>query len=141
MQPFATGAGTAKYRERFLDALPAKHFREALGLVLSSIGLGTYLGDPDPATDLLYQEAVKTALGLGCNVIDTAINYRFQRSEKSIGRALRDLLQNGTFSREEIFVSTKGGFIPHESTTPLDPDEYIHRTFISTGIIAPQDII
>ncbi|HEY3129464.1 MAG TPA: aldo/keto reductase [Acidobacteriota bacterium] len=140
MQPFATSPGTAGYRERFLDTLPPKHFKEALGLVLSSIGLGTYLGDPDPATDLLYQEAVKTALRLGCNVIDTAINYRFQRSEKSIGRALRDLLQNGSFSREEIFISTKGGFIPYQDTAPLNSDEYIHHTFISAGIITPQDI-
>ncbi len=140
MQAFATSTGTARYRERFSGSLPAGHFREALGLTLSSIGLGTYLGDPDPATDFLYEEAVKTALGLGCNVIDTAINYRFQRSEKSIGRALRDLLQNGSFRREEIFISSKAGFIPFEDAPPLDPDEYVRRTFLNPGLIAPQDV-
>ncbi|MBI2081116.1 MAG: aldo/keto reductase, partial [candidate division NC10 bacterium] len=74
---FATAEGTAAYRARFAPALPLAHFRDFGGLALSSIGLGTYLGEPDAATDGLYREAVVRAVGLGCNVIDSAINYRF----------------------------------------------------------------
>jgi hypothetical protein len=57
-------------------------------LQLSTIGLGTYLGEADVATDAAYREAISTALQRGCNVVDSAINYRFQRSERAIGAAL-----------------------------------------------------
>jgi aryl-alcohol dehydrogenase-like predicted oxidoreductase len=141
MEAFATTAGTGNYSERFVGKIPPDHFRAAFSLQLSSIGMGTYLGNPDPDTDGRYREAVKTALGLGCNVIDTAINYRFQRSEKSIGQALQDLRGKGHFSREEIFVSSKAGFIPYEDSTPSDPNEFVRRTLVNTGIVQLEDII
>ena len=72
----ATKAGTNRYSSRFPD-LPSQFWREALGFRLSSIGIGTYLGEPDEATDQAYCAAVKTAVSLGVNVVDTAINYRF----------------------------------------------------------------
>src|SRR5262249_5909437 len=79
----ATAAGTARYRERFPDAAQ-DHFRKSNDLWLSSIGIGTYLGNPDEETDRRYAEAIERAVELGANVIDTAANYRFQRSERSI---------------------------------------------------------
>ena len=42
---FATAEGTARFRDRFAARLPG-HFREAQGLWISSIGIGTYLGEP-----------------------------------------------------------------------------------------------
>ena len=88
---FATPEGTARYRDRF-SKFPghfrrAEHVPGAGQLWLSSIGLGTYLGEPDDATDRAYTEAVSTALRSGINVLDTAINYRHQRSERNIGAA------------------------------------------------------
>lgn len=94
MPPYATPEGTARYIARFAGRVAQGHFRQAQGLWVSSIGLGTYLGDPDDATDRAYVEAVKRAVRLGGNVIDTAINYRFQRSERAIGQALRELLSS-----------------------------------------------
>src|SRR5215469_1552989 len=88
---FATPEGTSRFRGRFAGRLPG-HFREIRGLWLSSIGLGTYLGEPDSATDDLYRNAINRAIELGVNVIDSAINYRHQRSERVIGEALRDLI-------------------------------------------------
>ena len=81
----ATADGTAAYAARFGAAAPG-HFGVAHGLTLSSIGIGTYLGTPTPDYDARYRETVAMALRLGANVIDTAVNYRFQRSEQ-IGRA------------------------------------------------------
>ena len=66
---------------------------------MSSIGVGTYLGQPDEQTDQRYTEAVVRAVELGVNVIDTAANYRFQRSERSIGAALTELQGRG-FARD-----------------------------------------
>ena len=50
---------------------------------------------------------------LGANVIDTAANYRFQRSERSVGEALRRLSAAG-FARDELVVCTKGGYLPFD---------------------------
>ena len=136
----ATEAGTARYRQRFAASLAAEHFRAAQGLWLSSIGLGTYLGQPDAATDAAYQAAVKRALALGCNVIDTASNYRFQRSERSIGAALRE----ANVPRDEFVVTTKGGFVPFDGAMPrgqVEFQNYLNDTFISTGVCAPEDFV
>jgi len=75
----ATVEGTARYRSRLIGAGAARadHFRDGPGgLALSSIGLGTYLGRHDEATDALYLTAIMQAVKAGCNVIDSAVNYR-----------------------------------------------------------------
>src|SRR3954471_4976604 len=134
----ATSAGTARYRDRFKSAA-RNHFREARGLHLSSIGIGTYLGKPDEDTDQRYAEAVTRAVELGVNVIDTAANYRFQRSERSIGAALSELANRG-FAREEIAICTKGGYLPFDGAPPRDVRQYVEDTFIKTGIATWGDI-
>ncbi len=134
----ATSDGTRRYRERFADAAP-DHFRSAAGLSLSSIGVGTYLGNPDDSTDQRYTNAVMRAVEVGANVIDTAANYRFQRSEQSIGAALTELAQRG-FGREEVIICTKGGYLPFASSPPRDVRQYVEDNFISTGIASWGDI-
>ncbi len=134
----ATQLGTAHYRERFKDAASG-HFREAQNLLFSSIGIGTYLVNPDDETDRLYAEAVVRAVELGANVIDTAANYRFQRSELSIGAALIELGNRG-FRRDEIIVCTKGGYLPFAGSPPRDVRQYVEDTFIKTGITGWGDI-
>src|ERR1700733_8221230 len=100
----ATAPGTLRYAARFQGRAAAGHFREIRGgLVLSSIGIGTYLGEADEATDGAYVDAVVAAVQGGVNVVDSAINYRFQRSERSVGAALRDLFDKG-YGRDEIMV-------------------------------------
>ena len=85
----ATAEGTARYRDRLSGRVPAEHFRElAGGTLAASIGVGTYLGREDDATDALYRKAVARALERGVNVLDTAVNYRHQRSERAIGAAV-----------------------------------------------------
>ena len=83
----ATREGTETYRQRFAKDVAENHFRQEQDLWVSSIGIGTYLGNPDAYTDERYTNAVVRAVQLGANVIDTASNYRFQRSERSIGEA------------------------------------------------------
>jgi aryl-alcohol dehydrogenase-like predicted oxidoreductase len=137
----ATPAGTLRYAARFQGRAAAGHFRQAAGeLVVSSIGLGTYLGEPDAATDRSYTEAVMTAVEGGINFIDSAINYRFQRSERSIGRALGLLAFKG-FSRDEMVLSTKGGFLTPDGTMPDDVEAYFSREFMERGIFRPDEIV
>jgi len=136
----ATAEGTANYAKRFENKLPREHFRKHQDLWLSSIGIGTYLGDHDSATDKLYRRAVARALELGVNVIDSAINYRFQRSERSIGAALKDLASIGS-DRSEIVVATKGGFIPFDGSPPRDIRQYFQETFVGPGLAAFSDVV
>ena len=49
------------------------------GLTLSSLGVGTYLGNSDAETDTLVEDAISDSIERGWNVIDTAINYRGQK--------------------------------------------------------------
>src|ERR1700674_433556 len=114
----ATLEGTARYCERFKDSAASGHFRQQDDLWLSSIGTGSYLGNADDETDARYTAAVTRAVELGANVIDTASNYRFQRSERSIGAALRDLTEAKGFSRDEIIICTKGGYLPFDGGPP-----------------------
>jgi len=131
----ATIEGTRRFADRSKAA--AGHFRQTSSLSLSSIGVGTYLGREDKETDAGYEACVELALSSGVNVFDSAINYRGQKSERAIGRALARAIEQGVASREEIFVSTKGGYLPHDSDDPREPRRYILETFVESGI-APR---
>ena len=136
----ATAQGTLRYAARFQGRSAAGHFREIPGgQVLSSIGIGTYLGDPDPKTDKGYGGAVVAAVEGGINVIDSAINYRFQRSERSIGEALRELAAKG-YGRDELMLCTKAGFLTPDGEMPADPNEYFAREFLDRGVFQPEEI-
>src|SRR5260370_12462217 len=109
----ATAEGTARFRHA--AAAASGHFRSGLGgLWLSSLGIGTYLGRDDAATDALYAASVRRALQLGINVIDSAINYRNQRSERAVGAAVRE----SGISRDAFVLCTKGGFLPFDGSRP-----------------------
>ena len=64
----ATKEGTDRYRNRFEGKIPSGHFHQSQGLWLSSIGIGTYLGNHDAETDRLYHAAVIRAVESGCMV-------------------------------------------------------------------------
>src|SRR6185295_13695506 len=133
----ATPEGTARYRDRF----STRAFREQQGLFLSSIGIGTYLGNADEATDANYTRAVVRAVQLGVNVIDSAANYRFQRSERSIGQALQTLVNEHGIAREELVICTKGGYLPFDGAPPRNVRQYVEDTFVTPGIATFADIV
>lgn len=136
----ATAEGTRDYAARFGSSAAKGHFREAAGgLTASSIGIGTYLGEPDAALDRRYTEAVIAAVEGGINVIDTAINYRLQRSERSVGTALGALFSRG-YEREELLVCTKAGFLTPDAVMPADVDEYFEREYLDRGILRVEEI-
>jgi aryl-alcohol dehydrogenase-like predicted oxidoreductase len=147
MTTHATADATRRYAARFAASAAAGHYREPIGCgtpdeaapLLSSIGIGTYLGEPDSPTDAAYTDAIVGAFEGGINVVDTAINYRFQRSERAIGAALRNLAARG-FSREEIVLCTKGGFLTPDGVMPEDVDSYFSREYVDPGILDPAQI-
>jgi aryl-alcohol dehydrogenase-like predicted oxidoreductase len=137
----ATANGTLDYARRVADRTVEGHFRRFGELTLSSIGLGTYLGPTDDATDASYAAAAARALELGLNVLDTASNYRHQRSERAIGRALADAVERGALRRDEVVVASKAGFLTFDGARPADPRAYFQRALIDTGLLDWQDIV
>ena len=142
MPTFATAEGTRRYARRFDGRAADGHFREPPGiggLVLSSIGIGTYLGNADSLTDESYTDAIVAAVVGGINLIDSAINYRFQRSERSIGAALKKLAGLG-FERDELIVCTKGGYLTPDGDAGANPSEYFFREYIEPGIFRVDEL-
>lgn len=141
MEVMATKHGTTIFKQDFKNKVHADFYRLFEHLWGSSIGFGTYLGDSDDKTDEQYKNAIQKAISLGCNFIDTAINYRCQRSERVIGKVLKSLHKTDPEIREKIIISTKGGFLPYDNQAPSDPVRYIMKKFVDPGIIIPEDII
>ncbi len=136
---FATSVGTKNFASKHPDAVQ-NHFKIFEGLTLSSIGVGTYLGNSDDQTDLLVKEAIVKSIMAGINVIDTAINYRSQKAERSVGRAILQLVEEAKIKREEIFVSTKNGYITNDGDVREDFWQNIQNTLVKPGIIKSGDI-
>jgi len=141
---YATSEGTKKYVDNAINnnEILRSHFRSFEGLLLSSIGMGTYLGEPTPHDDDLVENAVYESVKSGSiNVIDTAINYRLMKSEKSIGRAIDRLVNDNIISRNQVFICTKNGYITNDGDySSIGMMEYIQKMFISPGLIDPSDI-
>ncbi|MFC4549918.1 MULTISPECIES: aldo/keto reductase [Halorussus] len=132
----ATADGTYEYKLQHGDEFARTYFRRFDDLAVSSVGAGTYLGEPTDAVDASYRDALTTAFERGINVVDTAINYRCQRSERVVGDAIED----ADVSRDEVFVATKGGFLPFDSERPENPGEYVRREFVETGLVDRDDL-
>lgn len=139
MSRAATQEGTTRYAEKFRGLAADGHFRQVRDLLFSSLGMGTYLGQPNDSTDSGYAAAIVAAVESGINVIDSAINYRLQRSERSVGTALKVLSHKG-FSRDEIVVCTKGGYLTPDASMPADPNRYFFQEYIQKGIFTAKDI-
>ncbi len=139
MSKSATKEGTTRYSQRFAGSAAEGHFRQTQRLTLSSLGIGTYLGPPDAKTDEGYTAAAVAAAESGINLMDAAINYRFQRSERSLGAALQQLAGKG-IGREEIVICTKGGYLTPYGSMPADPNDYFFREYIQRGIFSAKDI-
>lgn len=135
----ATKEGTARYAAKFPRAAKG-HFRDAHRLNVSSLGMGTYLGQPDAKTDESYTAAAVAAAESGINIFDAAINYRFQRSERSIGAALEQLAAKG-YARDEFVLCTKGGFLTPDGAMPADPNDYFFREYVQPGVFTAKDLV
>ena len=115
---------TAEGARRYVDCRPdfrnAGLYRTIFDLQVSTLGIGTYLSACDDAADRGYTEALIAAGEGGINFFDTAVKYRQQRSERSIGAALQRL------QRDEIVICTKAGSLT-PGTVPdfLQPDDVV----------------
>lgn len=141
---FATAEGTYRYVNYAVSekSIPQSHFRIFDNLNLSSLGMGTYLGDATDYEDEAIENATYESIKSGAiNVIDTAINYRAMKSEKSIGRALSRLIMDRVISRDQVFISTKNGYITNDGDfQSIGMMEYMQKMYITPGLINQNDI-
>ena len=136
------GRATPGATAAFADASPAdaRNYSNARGLTLSNVGIGTYLGEADEATDRAVEAAVRASVAAGVNVVDTAINYRAQRAERSVGAALAAMAAGGGPPREAVFVSTKGGYVTHDAEAPGGFWEQVAEQYTGAGIVGEGEI-
>lgn len=140
----ATTAGTRRFfdrspkrNEEFLNQFPRK-------LVASALGIGSYLGDCTDAEDARYRASVREALNCGVNMIDTASNYRCQRSERAVGHAVVESIAAGEVRRDEVIVCTKGGYIALDGQPPASREAYeqwLETSLFAPGIITPDEMV
>ena len=135
---FATPQGTETFKQN--SSVNSLNFNDFENLHLSNVGIGTYLGEPDTRTDELVKNAVKQSVLSGVNVIDTAINYRAQKAERSVGKAISELIEGGKISRDQIFVSSKNGYVTNDADIQEDFMQYVMRELGKPGIVKEGDI-
>lgn len=140
---FATPNGTTEYIDYAIKkGVNKAHFRNIENLKLSSVGMGTYLGnlsaqDDDDLEKSLYY-SIKEG---GINVIDTSINYRSMLSEKCVGRAINSLIEQEVINRENIFICTKNGYVTNDGDySNIDIDTYLTSMFLNNNIISRSDL-
>lgn len=134
----ATAEGTQKFAKN--SGVNEGNFNKFENLFLSNVGIGTYLGEPDAQTDQLVTDAVKKSILMGINVIDTAINYRSQKAERSVGKAISELIRDGKITRDEIFISSKNGYVTNDADVKLGFWEYVKEEYSKKGVIQEGDV-
>ena len=135
---FATLEGTEKFSNN--SSVNQENFKKIQNLTLSNVGIGTYLGDADSQTDEMVKNAVKQSVLSGVNVIDTAINYRAQKAERSVGNAISELIQDGKITRDQIFLCTKNGYLTNDADVKQEFWEYVKNEYSQKGVISEGDV-
>ena len=147
LAPRTTRLATTEGTRRFVERSPSRaEFRRELprGLSVSALGIGTYLGDCTDTDDAAYADAIRAAIAAGVNVIDTAINYRCQRSERAVGRAVAECIAERTASRDALVVCTKGGYVEFDGTPPASRQAYeawLERELFAPGIVTREELV
>lgn len=138
---YATAEGTYKYSQRNGSVHPDNFKQTVQGLTLGNLGYGSYLGDPSTAHDKMLYDAIITGVTSGgVNVIDTAPNYRYMKSERVIGAALKQLIQNEGISREELFLCSKTGYISEDADRPGYSQKMMNQ-LVDSGKLPTNEII
>jgi aryl-alcohol dehydrogenase-like predicted oxidoreductase len=140
----ATAAGTRRVTDR--DVANREDFRRPFPrrLTVSALGAGTYLGECTDGEDDAYASTLHAAIALGVNLLDTASNYRCQRSERVVGRTLEGLFGTGEARRDELIVCTKGGYLAFDTEPPPSRAAYEawrESTLFAPGIVTQDELV
>ncbi|MCS7094221.1 MAG: aldo/keto reductase [Thaumarchaeota archaeon] len=141
MGRYESNAATRFVKRAVQRGVAAEHFRSTEIGPISSLGLGTYLGDLNSETDELMTNAVVHAVSEGAvNVVDTAINYRWMASERCVGSGLRSLVESGSVERGSVLICTKAGYLSHDPHSGERYEEFLAKKIIGEGLASPNEI-
>jgi aryl-alcohol dehydrogenase-like predicted oxidoreductase len=137
----ATRAGTEAYAASFGAACAAGHYSEFLNqhLKLSSLGVGSFPGAADDATDEAVARIVERALRSGLNVLDSAVHYRYGRALVALRAGLARAFAAGV-AREQLFVAVKGGFLLFPEGQPDDLERWFDAHIAARGLGTRADL-
>jgi aryl-alcohol dehydrogenase-like predicted oxidoreductase len=119
------------YPTRFKDKCHSSFFRELESMTFSEIGIGTFGGEAKNIVDDKIVRSCVDAVKNGINVIDTSPAYRYHRSEKAVGRALK-LLDADSLRQETILIS-KAGIITSDSPR-VSTAEHVEQDLLPAGV-------
>ncbi len=140
---YANEEGTHSYSKRNIEEVHKEHFRTFYdsNIKVSSIGLGTYIGAPDDITDFYMYNAIKSCVFTGgVNIIDTSINYRYMKSERIVGKALKALISKYDYNRNEFVICSKIGYVPEDADNG-NRCHYFVKNLIEENKISIEDVI
>jgi aryl-alcohol dehydrogenase-like predicted oxidoreductase len=140
----ASAVGTGRFHARTPASLVEFQRTFPRKLQVSALGLGSYLGDCTDEEDQRYQQSAREAITSGINVLDTASNYRCQRSERAIGHAVVEAVAAGDVRRDELVICTKGGYVALDGAPPDSREAYdafLERELFAPGILAPNELV
>jgi len=133
----ASPEGTDKFFH--LHSIHADKKRKIDGLKVSNLGMGTLLGDIDRRVDQQYLKAIISVVKGGVNVLDSAPNFRRQKSEAVIGKALKELKEEG-ITRDQLVLLSKGGYLAMEEGE--DPFELqVQKNYLDKKWVKPEEIV
>jgi aryl-alcohol dehydrogenase-like predicted oxidoreductase len=109
-EPQETAAYFAETRKSCTDYIDECWFEKhsASGLTLSRLGYGAYRSQ---SGNRAHFDALREAILLGTNVVDTAANYADGESEQLAGDVIRQLIEVKRLKRQQVVVVTKIGYI------------------------------
>lgn len=100
MAPATTDAKPARMTYRFLGNS---------GLLVSKLGLGSWMTIDERTTPDAWYEMMKLAFEHGINFFDNADSYGEGLAEKNMGAAVKKGVEDGTWTREDLVITTKLG--------------------------------
>ncbi len=140
----ATPIGTRRAADRSTGLASDFHRPLPRKLLVGALGMGTYLGDCTDEEDGAYAATVRGAIVEGVNLLDTAINYRCQRSERAVGRAVVEAIAAGEVRRDELVVCSKGGYVALDGAPPASREEYdrwLDANVFAPGLATRQELV
>ena len=137
----ATRAATEAYAASFGAACAPGHYSDFLNqhLKLSSLGVGSFPGAADDATDEAVARIVERALLSGLNVLDSAVHYRYGRALGALRAGLERAFARGV-AREQVFVAIKGGFLLFPQGPPQDFERWFDVHVAARGLGTRADL-
>lgn len=114
LEGFATPEGTQEFfadtRRSCPDYIDASWQRTnpRSGLFISRLGFGAYRSRSGVRA---HFDAMREAILLGTNLIDTAANFADGESEQLVGDVIRELIEVKRLKRSQVVVATKIGYI------------------------------